>query len=110
MLNMNAETFARLLAHQPELAAHLGNFHISFTIAGRVFSHTVKHTTMNAAYARMDLLTEQAEAEAAKGPIKGRGLAYNCMIRKIEYIDPEVRTQMAIARGDGAARRASGWT
>ena len=107
---MNAETFARIAARQPELAARLGDFHISFSIAGRVHSHTIKHTTMNAAYADMDRLVEEAKTVAAQGPVKGRGLAYNCVVRKIEHIDPEVRAQMAIARGDGAARRASGWT
>jgi hypothetical protein len=98
-----------IAARQPELAARLGDFHISFSIAGRVHSHTVKYTTLNAAYADMDRLVEEAEAAAATGPIKGRGLAYNCAVRKIERLDPEVRAQLAIAHGDGAARRASGW-
>lgn len=86
------------------------DFHISFTIAGRVFSQTVKNTTLNAAYARMDLLVDAAEAEAAKGRLRHLAplCAYNCQVRQIERIEPEVRAQMAILRGYGATRRASG--
>ena len=92
-------------------SSRFADFHISFTIGGRVVSQTVKNTTLNAAYARMDLLVDEAEAEAAQG--RQRHLmplcAYNCKVRQIERIEPEVRAQMAIARGDGAARRSSGW-
>lgn len=100
---MNAATFARISAHQPELAARLGDFHISFTIAGRVVSETIKHTTSNAAHARLDRLTDEAEEQA-----KGRAVAQNCKVR--QRIDPETMALMAHARGEGVARRASGWT
>ena len=83
--------------------AHLPDFHISFNIGGRVVSATVKHTTLNAAYARMDLMVDQAEKEANAN--RSRRLApvcaYNCNVRQIERIDPVIRTHMAQARAHG---------
>lgn len=86
------------------------DYHISFTIAGRVVSQTLKNTTLNAAYARMDLMVEEAESEAARGRLRHLAplCAYNCQVRQIERIDPEVRAQMAIMRAAGATRRACG--
>lgn len=100
----------RRAAHRPELAARLADFHISFSIGGRVVSQTVKNTTMNAAYARMDMLIEQAEDEANFGRLRHLAplCAYNCQVRQIERIDPTVRAQMAMARAAGATRRACG--
>jgi len=103
---MNADTYSRLVAHRPELVARLSDFHVSFNINGRVVSRNIEHTTHCAAVAHLDLLVEQAEAEAMLSPRRrDRGLATNLSVRKIERIAPDVRAQMAIARAHGNAHR-----
>ena len=99
MTNAPSDYAAKILAAYPG-----ADFHISFNIGGRVVSATVKCTTLNAAYARMDLMVDQAEEEANVG--RSRQLApvcaYNCNIRQIERIEPDVRAHMAQARAHGA--------
>ena len=100
MTNTTSAYAAKMLATYPGVAEH----HISFTVGGRVFSHTVMSTT-NGAHAHMDLLSEQAENEVnADRRARGLGmvLAVNCKVRKVERIDPEVRAHMAQARAYGA--------
>ena len=103
---MTDADFNRLAAHQPELAARLADFHVSFTIGGRVFSRTIKHTTLTAAHAFMDRWVEEMEDEITveQSQRLAPACARNCTVRKIERIDPEVRAHMAQARAHGASR------
>lgn len=64
-------------------------FHISFNIAGRTVSDKVRG--INGAYARLDLLVEQAEAEELTRT-RRIVLADNCKVREVEELSPEVRS------------------
>lgn len=101
---MTDATFARLAAHQPELAARLADYHLSFNLGGQTYSCTVKHTTENAAHAAMwrwsDDIEDQVNAERRSRGL-GLILTYNCAVRKIERIDPVIRAHMAQARAYG---------
>lgn len=101
---MTDATFARIVKHQPELAARLADYHLSFNLGGRTYSCTIKHTTYNAAHAAMWRWSDDIEDEInAERRSRGLGLilTYNCNVRKIEHIEPEVRAHMAQARAHG---------
>lgn len=84
-------------------------YRISFTLAGRTFSDRVR-CTLQAAYARLDLLVDVSEEELNMTRLRHLAplVATNCRVLKIEEMDAYTRAQLAIARGDGAARRANG--
>ena len=84
-------------------SSFIAEYHISFYIGGRVFSHKVTGT-IGGAYIHMDVLIERAEHEVNTDRAR-RGLAPlsadNRKVRTIEHIDPEVRAHMAQARAHG---------
>ena len=101
---MTDATFARLVKHQPELAARLADYHLSFDLGGRTYSHTIRHTTYNGAHAAMQRWSDDIEDEVnAERRSRGLGLilTYNCAVRKIERIEPDVLAHMAQARAHG---------
>lgn len=84
-------------------SSFIADYHISFTIGFKVFSHKVTGT-IGGAYMHMDVLIERAEQEVNADRSR-RGLsplsAHNRKVRTIERISPEVRAHMAQARAHG---------